>query len=176
MREYFWLKQDTRKELFAAYIPESVVSGQSRITGDISYLKRITLFETSYSANEETQFDILDRSLFMVSKKIKEVFDLFLPYIDYREICVADTKQRCSHYYYTPSFHFSDLKNEMINSSSSHNERTIKVFANQNLTDEIIKVRGTSGTFILVSLMIAEAMLRMDAKNVRLIPVEIECK
>jgi len=89
MRDYFWLTQDMRWETYDAIVPDNIVSARQKISGDISHLGRVTLIHSRFSVNEESQFDVIDRGVFMVSKPVKELFDLVLPYTDYRQICIA---------------------------------------------------------------------------------------
>ena len=174
MKEYFWLTQELRENFFDVIIPDSVIYTSDLIKGNLSHLDRVTLLKIGSSVKKDVEIDVCDRGLFMISKKVKSVFDLFLPFLEYREICAFDGKRKQFHYFHVPLLPFSDIKTERIRVQDGREDYSLKLSCDTVPKKDILKVRNHISSYVLVSLMVAESIMNMDVQNVRLIPVEIE--
>jgi len=173
MRELFWLKQDTRNHVFEVDIPDSVISVRDRLDGNVASLKQTTILNMLYSAEGEKRFDVHDRGIFMVSKKVKEVFEIFCPDMEYREIFVVDSENKRQQHFYAPLLPFSSIECKITRPQGLNGERQLEIFGGKELMGEVFRVRSHMDSCTVVSLFVAEAILRIGCKNVQLIPVRM---
>ena len=99
---YFKLGQDRR-------IPNAVLlSNLNSIEGYYEYKRgNVKLLDDSFvSVVNPGQVvcypDILDRQIFMIKGPVKEVFDIFVPELEYKHCCFLDRTKRAYEQYYVP--------------------------------------------------------------------------
>lgn len=154
-------------------LPSQLVSLRSKITNDIGYLPPLTHTTFTYDFDHSVTSDLLDLGLFMVSDKIKAVFDTVLPHLEYRKFCVTSHKTQMIYFYYAPILPHSDFTFERMDLEDRDNVHTIKIFTGDPLEKDILKLKDSNRTYVLVSLLIAEKLLRIGTQNIRLLPVEV---
>jgi len=108
--KYYKLEQDRR-------IPNSVLLADLSGAGgyynskgtDLSGLGR-AIVSSVISSTRNFYPDILDRHIFMVKGAVKEVFDLFLPELDYKHCCLLDKPNDRYDMYYIPMLDVVDMQ------------------------------------------------------------------
>ena len=148
---YFKLGQDRR-------IPNAVLlTNLNSIEGYYEYKRgNVKLLEDSFVSMVspgQLHFypDILDRQVFMVKGPVKDVFDIFLPDVEYKHCCFIDAPNRAYVQYYVPILDAADFRTGI---DSGH-------FVFRNLDSSDIEV--------VVSLEVIEAVLRRKPAGCRVI-------
>jgi len=93
--------------------------------------------------------DILDRQLFMIKNAVKEVFDLFLPELEYKHCCLIDSASEKYEQYHIPVLEVLDTQ-----TASTENKH-------------IFRLIDTKETAVMASLEVVEALLRRNPVGVR---------
>ena len=94
--------------------------------------------------------DVLDRQIFMIKGVVKEVFDLFLPELEYKHCCLLDNPNRKHELYFIP-----------ILSSRS-------VLADAEKNDYIFRLVNERDSKVIISIEVAEAILRRKPTGIRI--------
>ena len=92
--------------------------------------------------------DILDRQIFMIKGAVKEVFDLFLPGLEYKHCCLLDNTADHNEVYYIP-----------ILTVAEANE-------GQAQGNHIFRIANTKEIEFAASLAVIEAILRRKPEGV----------
>ena len=151
--KYFKLGQD-RRIPYGALLPEpnGIAGYYEAKKGNLSALDDvISSFVNSSPVNYYP--DILDRQLFMVKGVIKEVFDLFLPNMEYKRCLTMDDPLKRYEQYFIPGLEILDL-----HTGSAHKKH-------------IFRLADTDGLEVAASLEAVEAMLRRKPTGVRISPI-----
>lgn len=152
--KYFKLGQDNR-------IPYGVLlTGVNRIGGyyeskggNLSSLDKVIV---SFVNSSPINFypDILDRQIFMIKGAVKEVFDLFLPELEYKHCVMLDNPEKRYEQYFIPVLDVLDMQEGLMREK------------------HIFRIAGTKEIEVAASLEVVEAMLRRKSIGVRISPVE----
>lgn len=134
---------------------------------DLTSLPRMTLLRRTGSEYESYP-DLLGQ-MFLVSEKLNEVISLFLPGAEYKLFCFWDQQKNKDFYYYAYSPRLIDCLSEK--SVLSGNNTIVKraVIKRDTVQDvDIFRAGGLNTHLVLVSLPVAEAILRRNLKGLRL--------
>lgn len=153
--KYFKLRQDNR-------IPYGVLlTGINKIggyfeskKGDLSALDRAI---ASYVNSSPVNFypDILDRQIYMIRGVVKEVFDLFLPDLEYKHCCLLDNPNNRYDIYYIPVLDVLELQEGAAQGR------------------HIFRIAQAKEIEVAVSLDVVEAVLRRSPTGIRISPLNI---
>lgn len=112
-------------------------------------------------SKDEPDFpDILDRQLFMINEKVKEVFELYDPALQFKTICILNNPTGTSCLYYIPLFREVDcLVEEQKNSVKQRQAKQLAVIESQIHPFSIVKAKADAD-IILIRLDVAESLLR----------------
>lgn len=97
--------------------------------------------------------DILDRQIFMIKDSVKEVFDLFMPELEYKHCCLLDNPNDRYGIYYIPMLDVLDIKDGITQSRN------------------IFRIADTKEIEVSVSLDVIEALLRRKPTGIRTSPI-----
>ena len=152
--KYFRLSQDHRISYGVTLKGLDRIAGYYEAKkGDLSCLdNRIHLSISSSPLNYYP--DILDTHIFMVKDVLKTVFDLFLPYLKYKECFLLEKKAAGYNLYYIP---FLDIIEKDVGIA-----RGIHIF----------RLAEAKEIQVVASLEVIEAVLRRRPSGVRCIPIE----
>jgi hypothetical protein len=172
---YFRLWQDERIE--SGFIMGSVPDAQGMrqaIHGDISQLEEFTVQEAS-TFRGRLFTEILSRHVFMFKDSVREVFDIYLPGLAYKKFCIIDKDHKDIHAYYSaPGL-------EIIQAAMPKNTGSYLSADNICLDKQSLEDRDMPDIFrlaepkkhIIVSLPVAESLLRRAIPGIRLTYIEM---
>lgn len=173
--EYFLLTQD-RRISHSMEIPHlfDIIHPKKAIYGDFGGLDTVTTFK--FQSTPYTHYpDVLDRSIYLVSKELRDVFSLFLSDSTYKIFCGIDSKNQNYYYYYAYTFPYLDV---LSDKSILNKDRTkiMEVVLKNEVKNgpDILKIAGVNTHAVLVSLPIAEYILAHSFKGIRLIKTTFE--
>jgi hypothetical protein len=119
--------------------------------------------------------DVLDMQLYLVSDVMFELLSRFMPHLDYRIFCLMDKKREIYHYYYAYVFIPLDC---FSGKSEANRDRSVidKLVLRKDVIQgqDIFKVDDVKCHVLVVSLPVAEAILRRSFKGIRLVRTELE--
>lgn len=142
-------------------------------TYNLEKLPPMTVIPRKGSVHEEYP-DLLG-GLFLVSERFNEVVSAFLPGMQYRMFCFWDQQKNAPFYYYA---YMPPVAAGLSEISITENRGTVTVKAvinREKMKDpDIIRVSGQEKHFILVSLPVAEAVLRRNLKGIRLVQTYLD--
>jgi len=120
--------------------------------GNLSLLdKTIVSFVNSSPINFYP--DILDRQIFMIKDAVKEVFDLFMPELEYKHCCLLDNPNNRHELYFIPVLDLVDMSK------------------NSTKGTHIFRLKDTREIEVIISLEVVEAILRRKSAGIRISPV-----
>ena len=172
--EYFILEQDTRTHN-TIHLP---IIQYMRIN-DAKQLNLTSLPPLIVEVRKGSRFeeypDLLSQQLFLVRESLQEVIKLFLPRAEYKRICFFDQYKNSEFHYYAYPLPIVDSLSSQSRKIGRGN-RIEKVVLKQNAIGDldIVKVAGVESHLILVSLPVAEAILRRKLKGIRLLETSFE--
>lgn len=151
---YFRISQDRD-------VPGSVrLSGVNNIGGyhearggDLSKLDRAIASLVDYNALNSCP-DILDHDLFMVKGAVKQVFDMFLPRVQYKHCVMAERDGKRHEQYYIPLF---DVLDESEAQEAMTQNRPIFCF-----------FKGSREIWVVASVEVIEAVLRRNPAGIKI--------
>lgn len=119
--------------------------------------------------------EVLDsQRVFMVQEDVKKVFSLYLPDAEYRHFCILDKANMVYKYYYVPQL---DLIDCLSNESKSNLDKSVfdKIVLKKEeiVSRDIFRVSNINTTMVIVSLAVAESLLRRDVFGIRLFNVQL---
>jgi len=119
--------------------------------------------------------DALSRQIFVVREPLKQVFDMFVPDLTYKILCAMDLPNRKRAYYYAPQLPsiecYSEQSDANLNRSAIHSLRLKKECIGDN---DIFRVGGINEHVVIVTLGVAECILRRKLNGIRLNRVGFE--
>jgi len=173
--DYFLLKQDQRY----TNTPNLMDVFNKIDVRNINLLKshkieNIMIFNVK--CDEGTQFlDVLDRRLFLISEKMKEIIEKYNEEIIFKIIPLIDSYSERQENYYLPIFEEVDALSE--NAELNLDKTVVKkiILDKEKIQGKkIFKIKGSSKPLIVVRLDIAESLLRRGFKGISLEMLDIE--
>lgn len=166
--EYFILEQDTRLH-YTIHLPIiQYLSISDAREQNLTALPPLTVNVRPGSEHEDYP-DLLSRQLFLASEALREVLALFLPETGYKIFCLWDQQKKKDFYYYAYPLPTVDCLSEK--SIVTRNRRRVEkaVLRRGAMSGmDIVKAANLNCHLVLVSLPIAEAVLRRGLKGIRL--------
>ena len=110
-----------------------------------------------------------------MQRALREVFDIYQPDLMYRYFCLLDYTNGAVNFYHAPNLELVDCldkKRSEYNLDTSVIERLV-IHIDKLQNRHILRVSGVKATAVVVSLMVAESILRRKIQGVRLTPVEL---
>jgi hypothetical protein len=151
---YFKLEQDKRIPYGVLLSKTNDIGGYHKaMGGDLAALDDVVVSFVRNSSSINFYPDILDRQLFMVKGSVKEVFDLFLPELEYKHCIVLDNPYDRYEQYFIPMLDVLDLEKGMA------------------WDNHIFFIAEKKEAEAVVSLDVAEATLRRKPEVVRITTV-----
>ena len=175
--EYFLLKQDERY----TYIPELKELYKKLNIKDINLLNQhkiddIIIFYIKSEKNTEF-LDVLNRQLFLISEKMKDILEKYKANIVFKMFPLIDYDNSKQEIYYLPIFEEIEALSE--DAELNLNKTVVKklILNKEKIRDKkIFKIKESSKTLVIVRLEVAESILRRDLKGIILERVEIRGK
>ncbi|MCP3774427.1 hypothetical protein NLX71_14095 [Paenibacillus sp. MZ04-78.2] len=173
--DYFWLKQDDR------YTDVPVLEQvRSKVdTRDIRWRSAHKIPDPIVfyvKAGPESEFlDVMDRQLYLVSEKLKQVLAMYEPDAWFKYTPLLDLKGRQQKHYFLPIF-----PEDMVLSLSSEWSPDRSIVKKPILWEEklkgkkIVRVQESDSPLVAVRLDVAESILRRDFAGVRLEKANVE--
>lgn len=97
--------------------------------------------------------DILDRQIYMIKDTVKEVFDLFLPELEYKHCCLLDNPNDRYDIYYIPVLEVMDMRQGAAEGKY------------------IFRISDTKEIEVAASLEVVEAVLRRKPTGIKINPI-----
>ena len=172
---YFRLRQDERNESGLIMVGSSEKRGVREAgLGNMSLLEDLTVIK-AYTFKGRLFKELLHRQVFMFKSGIKEVFDLYLPELEYRSFCIIDLDdEKILEYYHAPILKVAATlspKSERPSLASG------KLYLDKKLVQELdgldIFRMAEPEKCIIVSLPVAESLLRRKLPGILLTHVEM---
>lgn len=161
--EYFILQPDERI-YNTIHIPVfSIMDYKNFKSYNLEELPPMTIIPRRGSVHEEYP-DLLG-GLFLVSERLNEVISVFSPGMKYRMFCFWDQQKNTPFYYYAympPAVEGLSEKSIIENRGTVIVKAILKREEMKNL--DIVRISGWEKHLILVSLPVAEAILRRNLK------------
>ena len=119
--------------------------------------------------------DVMDQQMYIVSDAMNDLLALFIPDIDYRVFCLLDHGNKIFKYYYAYLFNSLDCFSEKSEANRDRSRISNLVLRKDTIQGrDVFKVGGVNCHVVVVSLPVAEAVLRRNFKGFQLVKVEIE--
>ncbi|NFL34372.1 hypothetical protein FDB64_04660 [Clostridium botulinum] len=126
--------------------------------------------------NDETEFlDILDRTLFLISKEMKKIIKKYDSEILFKTIPLIDLSHERQENYYMPIFEEIECLSEK--SELNLNKTVVKkiILDKEKIRNKkIFKIKESSKTLVVIRLDVAESLLRREFKGMCLERLEID--
>jgi len=172
---YFRLQEDERAE--AGIIMKSVYGKpgiKEAINGNLSLLEELTVAKANMFKGSQNTV-LLSRQIFMYKEIVREVFDMFLPDVTYKNFCIINIENERSYTYFTAP---------MLKIASALSEKSIKPYhhngkiyldkrALQDLDEPDIFYLKEHNIGVIVSLAVAESLLRRNIPRIRLTHLKV---
>lgn len=129
----------------------------------------------SNSEYPQDYIDIMDHQLFMVSRDMKKVFQMYDPSMRFKLFCVLNRKTNEMGEYYAPIFREIDCVSE--NSQFNLDKSFIKhLVLHRSMIGEqsIFRVSGLRKETVIIRLDVAESLLRRKLRGISLNRVGLE--
>ena len=171
--EYFILQQDDRI-YDTIHIPIfSILRNYDYKSYNLEKLSRMTVITRKGNAYEEHP-DLLS-ALFLVSEHLNEIISIFAIGMEYKLFCFWDQYKNTPFYYYA---YIPPAIDGLSDQSIIKNRGTViikPVFKREKMKNfDIVRIIGREKPLILVSLPVAEAIMRRNYKGVRLIQTYLD--
>lgn len=171
--DYFILQQDQRS-FNTIHLPIlSLLSYTDYKNYNLASLPCMTVIPRRGSKYEEYP-DLLS-AIFMVSEELNELISLFMYGFEYKLFCFWDEQKNLAYYYYAydpPALNCLSERSIIKNGGTVISRAVLKCDLMQD--KDIVRVKDLEMPLILVSLPVAEAILRRNYKGIRLIETYIE--
>jgi len=150
---YFKISQDLDASGSIRLTGENNIGGYHEArSGDLTRLDNAIVSLVDYNSLKNCP-DILDRQLYMVRGAVKQVFDIFMPSIEYKH-CVFTERDGESHeQYYIPMLEVLNV-NEALQAMEQHRP--------------FFRVVVSRERVVVVSLEVVEAMLRRNPVGIKI--------
>ena len=172
--EYFKLEQDKRVPYGVLMQGLSKMENiQDTLKGNIIPLKRMNVVFVPPSRFNWYP-DVLDRQLFLVQENVKEAFDLYQPDLQYRYFCLLDNQNQVHKFYYAPALEMVDCLSEESGCNLDKSVIRNVVLRKESIDGkDLFRIAGVKELVVIVSLPMAESLLRRRPKGIRISHVEI---
>lgn len=166
--DYFWIRQDH------SYVHTPVIKGfyekMQRKDFTVESAFKIPERNVVFCDSEEKQdfIDILDGQLFLVSKTVRHVFQMYEKSMSYKFFCFLNNITGEYANYYAPIIPTIDCLAER----TSGQKDDTKIKAEAIGTSSIFRVKNKEKEVIVVRLDAAESLLRRNLRGVELIRLE----
>jgi len=163
--EYFCLQQDMD------FSPNLILTGLSNVCTKDDFIPEKAFDIPDHSvvypiSKKENQYiDILSQQFFMVTEMVKEVFSLYVPEIKYKVFCVIDNRYKIYEYYFAPILSRVSYKDMHPDPAS------LEITAEQIGDKPIFRIDSQYDNIVVVSLEIAESLLRREIVGAKFLPV-----
>ena len=176
---YFQLHHDKRKESGLIFTGAFKKGVDEAMLGDLSLLEELTLMKAL--TNEGRYFtELIDRQVFMFKKSIKEIFDMYQPDLTYKDFCIMDSEKATLYeYYQAPAI---KVVPAMSDKSVLFGASETKLFMDKMAVKELDGLdifrlatpnRHLYDQYIIVSLPVAESLMRRKIPGILLTHVEV---
>lgn len=172
--EYFRLMQDQRYsgsvffDLLSMFLPRDNL---------ICNYHHLPLLTTRQIKSNEFSFypDVMDQQMYLVSQPMHDLLSAFMPNINYRIICFLEYERKVFNYYYAYLFEPLDCFSTKSEANKDRS-RISKLMLRKNAVGDhdIFKLSGVNCHVVVVSLPVAEAILRRNLIGYKLETVELE--
>jgi len=146
--------------------------GREALDGDLSNLDLLTVI-SAHSQNGKIYPELLVSPVLMFKETIKEVFDLYIPDLEYKNFCLLDEYNKEHVYYTAPALKAANVisdKSERINLSDG------KILLDKKALEELHGLEifrlGEIRDFVIVALPVAESLLRRKIPGIFLAHIE----
>ncbi len=168
--KYFRLQQDNRIPNAVLLTDLNNIGGYREASaGNLDALDDVVV---SFVNSSKLNFypDVLNRQLFMVKDAVKEVFDLFLPELEYKRAFLLDAPYNKYERYYIPVLEALPC---LSDKSTIDRGRIIDIVLKQEVTKDkfIFSVSNNKEIATIVCLDAVEAILRRKAAGIRITPI-----
>ena len=168
--EYFILQQDSRIGNTIHLPIHSLLSYADYCNYILDSLPRMTVITREGSKFE--QYPDIFSTLFLVSEKLNEVISIFTNKIDYKLFCFVDHQKDMPYYYYAYMLPGVPCLSDKSIISNGGTVVSKLVICRKTIGDQdIVRVDGIEYPLVLVSLPVAEAILRRNYKGIRLLEI-----
>ena len=119
--------------------------------------------------------DVMDMQMYIISDAMNDILSLFLKDVDYRILCILNSEKKFYIYYYAYMFATLDCfsaKSETNIDRSKISKLVLKKDMIQGR--DIFKLGGVNCHALVVSLPVAEAILRRNFKGIKIVKTEFE--
>ncbi|MEJ8553233.1 imm11 family protein [Tepidibacter sp. Z1-5] len=173
--EYFLLKQDERYNDFPMIIDLFSKVDKRNINIE-NYKKLDDMMVFHVNASENSVFmDILERQIYLISSGLKDLISKYEPNIIYKTVFLIDRVNKVQRKYFLPIFFEVDTLHE---SSEFNLDKSVikKIVLDKNKIKDrkIFKINKGEKTQIVVSLDLAESILRRSFIGVKLEDVKVK--
>lgn len=172
--DYFWLRQDHRKPGTCAIEEFSNIPDYVKVLqGNVAALEDMTVLNVLPGQIQDCP-DLLDGQLLMVRGVVREVFGLFLPSLEYRDVCLLDPTTQEHVYYEVPLLGAVDCySNESVANLNASVIQELALDKSKLPQEHIVRLAKVNAQVIVITLATAEAILRRKPVGVQLLPVRI---
>lgn len=140
--------------------------------GDISGLPKSNSYMVVSSHSDKLP-NILSNQLFMVTQDIFELIQLFLGEVDYRCMFLVNRKRNIEEFYYIPQIPLINCLSSQCKSNLDKSHFT-KIVVKRERYPDIFRISNVKDRVIIISLPLAESILRRDIKGVQLERIWLE--
>jgi hypothetical protein len=119
--------------------------------------------------------DVLNEEVYLVSDKLQKIIAMYEPYHIWKTIPLMDRENEKQTLYYLPIFPEVEVLNPQSQFNLDHSRITKLVLdANKVAGRNVFRVKESEFPLVIVSLDVAESIMRRDFIGVSLTPVEVE--
>lgn len=169
--EYFILSHDKRiREIELFRIPEyNGLAGKNRNPIYNSF-EEATIVQIK--TDKTSVFpDVLNNQLFLVTEPVKNLFHNYLPDFEYKMFYAMDSKNRKMERYFYPLL--PEKEGLVLQEQSTRSDKNPMVYREKIGNQHIIQDSNTKQNIIVVSLAVAEALLRRNLNGISLTRVKL---
>jgi len=171
--KYFRLGQDDREDQYLTI--KGLINlpcFQQIKQGDISGLPKSNSYMVVSSYSDKLP-NILTNQLFMVTQDIFALIQLFLGEVDYRCMFLVNRRRNIEKFYYIPQLPLINCLSSQCKSNLDKSHFT-KIVIKRERYPDIFRISNVKDRVIIISLPLAESILRRDIKGVQLEQIWLE--
>lgn len=173
--KYFLLEQDNRYSNVPKIADMYSKIDRKNLNLVDEYKIKDTIILYAHGDSDTKYLDILERPKYIVSEKMKKILNEYTDNIVFKYLPLIDIENKIQNNYYLPIFEEADV----LSSKTEFN--LVKTDARKIVLDgrkikkrRIFKISGLEKTKIVISLDVAESILRRDILGVNLKELEVE--
>ncbi|MED0673641.1 serine protease [Aneurinibacillus aneurinilyticus] len=172
---YFIISQDER--IFDAIEPTGVSQVITREQLEEEQLRKMDKLILQFSLKEKTTneyVDFIQRPIPLLSDQCKQIIEKYVPHMHFKSVVLVDRKQMRQDVYWLIA---PPRINCLSDESEFHKDGTIKrlvIDEQKAISHKIFRIDGILEDYILISLDVAESLLRRNFTGIRLKKVEKE--